>query len=76
MESSFSMSNGNLLRAAANLSPSPTDDLLLQQENVSLKSDLQQMKKQIVELQRRFKEQSARDTIETMQFEQKKAIKT
>lgn len=75
MESSFSMSNGNLLRIAS-LSPSPTDELL-QQENVMLKSELMTMKKQIVELQRRFeKEQSTRDTFETIQFEQKKAIKT
>lgn len=66
MESSFSKSNGNLLHS---LLPSPSEDLLLQ-ENLALK-------KQIMELQRRFeKEQSTRDTFETIQFEQKKAIKT
>lgn len=74
MDSSFSASNGNLLRIS--MSQSPNDELLVH-ENAVLKAELMMMKKQIVELQRRFeKEQSTRDTFETIQFEQKKAIKT
>ena len=50
---------------------------LLQHENAALKIELVAMKKQIADLQRRFeKEQSTRDTFETIQYEQKKAIKT
>lgn len=73
MESSFSMSNGNLLRISS-LTPSPTEEVL--QENIALKTEIAAMKKQVVELHRRFeKEQSTRDTFETIQFEQKKVIK-
>lgn len=68
MDSSFSASNGNLLRISAPQSPAADEALV--HENVTLKADLMM-------LQRRFeKEQSSRETFETIQFEQKKSIKT
>lgn len=49
----------------------------LAEENVALKSEMGLIRKQMMDLQRKFeKEQSTRDTFETIQFEQKKTIKS
>lgn len=46
-------------------------------ENHKLRSEMQTMRHLMGDLQRKYeKEQSTRDTFETIQFEQKKTIKT
>lgn len=69
MSSGSSTSNGN------NHSHHHSDQKLVEENNV-LKNDLNTMKKQISDLQRRFEKEQSREVHETIQLEQKKAIKT